>query len=102
MYKGTLSSFFENTFRYEVQVLELPFNLISPVKNELCVISDSGKKSFIIDVLADDEIIYLKSSSAVLIIEKPCKVKCTLKDITIKKVEKKYEISFASITTSFF
>lgn len=102
MYRGVLSSFYENTFRYEVQVLELPFNLISPVKNELCIISDSPIKRFVIDILTDDEIIYLKSSSAVLTIEKPCKVKCMLKDIILKKVDKKYEVSFSSITTSFF
>lgn len=102
MYKGVLSSFFENTFRYEVKVLELPFNLIMPVKNELCVISDSGKKSFLIDIAMNDEIIYLKSSSAVLTLDTPCRVKCTIKGMVLKKNENNYEVSYDSISTAFF
>lgn len=97
MYKGILSSSFENSFKYNIHLSELPFGFSMPISREICVASDLGKRKFNMEIDSQDEMIYLKSSSAVLTVDLPCKVKCSLKDVTICKAENGYDVMFSAM-----
>ena len=99
MYTGTLSSLFENPFNLQIKTKELPFVFINKIKNEVYVISDKGTKKITIEIISDDEIIYLKASRANLIYDiDNFRVKTTLKGVKITKKENgEYEMSFDQI-----
>jgi len=98
MYKGTISPSTDNSFKYNISTKDLPFNLISPIKNEAYYTSYNGKKKIIINIESENDILFLKSSSLNLTIEiDKIKIKATLKDVIINKIDNGYEMSFSSI-----
>jgi len=102
MYKGTLSSIFDNTFKYNIKIKELPFGLIRKIKNEVYVFTDQGIRKTIINIDHDQEILYIKTSQVNLVIEvDQTKIKVTLKNIIIKKNnDDDYELSYQSLNFS--
>lgn len=99
MYKGTISSFFDNNFKYDVKLKELPFGFMNKIKNEAFVLFDTGKRKIEIDIDFVQELIYVKSKNVNLTIDiDKMKIKVTLKDIVIKKTDKNYELVFSSIS----
>lgn len=96
MYRGTLSSFFDNNFKYNIKTRELPLGLIMPVRCEAFVFSDNGRRSIIVEIETEDELIFVKSKKATLVLEIPCKVKFTLEKVTIRRDGKEYLLEFSN------
>lgn len=87
MYIGTISSIFNNPFKYNIKLQELPFGLISKIKDEVYVLSDLGKRKLSIQIETDQELIYLKSNQVNLWISiNKSKIKVSLKNVIIKKI----------------
>jgi hypothetical protein len=86
MYIGTISSLYDNPFKFNIKSRELPFGFMSKVKNEVYVLTDHGTRILSIELESDQEIIYIKTSSLTLTynIDK-LKVKTILKNVIIKK-----------------
>lgn len=100
MYKGTLSSFFENTFKYNIKTKDLPLDLKMPVKCEAFIFSDTGKREMEIEIETKDELIFVKSRKVFLILEIPCRVKFTLEQVTIKKISTGYLMEFVNVSSN--
>ena len=98
MYKGTLSSFIDNTFRYNIKTKEFPCGLMMPIRCETFVFFNDGKKSISLEIDTEDELIFVKSNRVNMILEIPCKVKFTLENVTIKRDGKEYKMSFSSVS----
>ena len=100
MYIGTISSLFDNPFKYNIKLQELPFGLMSKIKDEVYVLSDLGKRNIIIDIESEQELIYLKSNQVSLVIEvNKSKLKVNLKNVIIKKhSDKDYQMSYEFIS----
>jgi len=101
MYIGTISSLYDNPFKFNIKSKELPFGFISKIKNEVYVLTDHGKRTLVIELESDQEIIYIKTSSLTLTynIDK-LKVKTILKNVVIKKSKDQdvYDLIFEHIT----
>lgn len=99
MYKGTISSLFDNNFKYNVRVKELPFGMIRKIKNEVYVFSDKGIRKIDIELECNQDIIYLKTIQVSLILEiDQTKIKTTLKNVCIKKTESGiYQLDFKEL-----
>lgn len=100
MYKATINSLYENPFKLNVKTKELPFGIITKIKNEVHVLSDQGIRKILIEIESEQEIIYMKSCqvSMVFNIDKS-KIKISLKNVTIKKAinSEEYELLFENI-----
>lgn len=99
MYNGYISSFSENNFKYNIKLEELPFDVLEKIKGEVYVFSQNGKRKINIFIESDQEILYIKTSQANLIIDyKGIKSKIIIKNVTIKKLESEllYELEFKS------
>jgi hypothetical protein len=99
MYIGTISSLFDNPFKYNIKFKELPFGLMSKIKNEVYVLSDLGNRKLVIEIETDQELIYLKTNQVNLWVNiDKTKLKVNLKNVTIKKTNKEiYEMSYEFI-----
>ena len=99
MYIGTISSLFDNPFKYNIKLKELPFGLISKIKNEVYVLSDLGKRKLTINIETDNELIYIKANQVNLWVNiDKTKLKVSLKNVTIRKVDDAdYEIFYEFI-----
>jgi hypothetical protein len=99
MYIVTISSLFDIPFKYNIKFKELPFGLMSKIKNEVYVLSDLGNRKLIIEIETDQELIYLKSKQISLCVEiDKTKLKVNLKNVTIKKTNKEiYEVFYEFI-----
>jgi hypothetical protein len=98
MYKGTLSSIFDNTFKYNIKIKDLPFGIITKIKNEVYVFTDQGIRKVNIDIEQEQEILYIKTSQVNMIIEvDQMKVKATLKNVIIKKGDDGYNLSYENL-----
>lgn len=97
MYKGTLSSFIDNTFRYNIKTKEFPCGLMMPIKCETFVFFDDGKKYITLEIESEDELIFVKSNRVNLTLELPCKVKFVLEKVTIKREGKEYKMYYGSV-----
>lgn len=99
MYIGTISSLFDNPFKYNIKLKELPFGLISKIKNEVYVLSDLGKRKLTINIETDNELIYIKANQVNLWVNiDKTKLKVSLKNVTIRKADDAdYEIFYEFI-----
>jgi hypothetical protein len=99
MYIGTISSLFDNPFKYNIKLKELPFGLISKIKNEIYVLSDLGKRKLTINIETDNELIYMKANQVNLWVNiDKTKLKVSLKNVTIRKIDDvDYEIFYEFI-----
>jgi hypothetical protein len=99
MYIGTISSLFDNPFKYNIKLKELPFGLISKIKNEIYVLSDLGKRKLTINIETDNELIYMKANQVNLWVNiDKTKFKVSLKNVTIRKIDDvDYEIFYEFI-----
>lgn len=99
MYTGTISSFLDNNFKYNIRLKELPFGFINKIKNEAFVLFDSGIRKTIIEIDLDQELLYAKAQNLNMQIDiDKIKVKVTLRDIIIRKSNSNYELIFSSIS----
>ena len=57
MYIGTISSLFDNPFKYNIKLKNLPFGLMSKIKNEVYVLSDLGKRKLTIKIIKQNVVI---------------------------------------------
>jgi hypothetical protein len=100
MYIGTISSLYDNPFKFNIKSKELPFGFISKIKNEVYVLSDHGTRTLSIEIESDQDIMFIKTSTLTLIynIDK-LKVKATLKNVVIKKSKDQsvFDLSFEHI-----
>ena len=99
MYIGTISSLFDNPFKYNIKLKNLPFGLMSKIKNEVYVLSDLGKRKLTIKIETDNELIYIKANQVNLWVNiDKTKLKVSLKNVTITKVDDAdYEIFYEFI-----
>jgi hypothetical protein len=99
MYIGTISSLFDNPFKYNIKLKNLPFGLMSKIKNEVYVLSDLGKRKLTINIETDNELIYIKANQVNLWVNiDKTKLKVSLKNVTITKVDDAdYEIFYEFI-----
>lgn len=99
MYTGTLSSLFENPFTLNIKSRELPFVFMNKIKNEVYVVSDNGTKKIVVEIISENEIIYLKAKRANLIYNiDNFRVKTSLKNVKITKRQSgEYELTFDQI-----
>jgi DUF4097 and DUF4098 domain-containing protein YvlB len=99
MYIGTISSLFDNPFKYNIKLKNLPFGLMSKIKNEVYVLSDLGKRKLTINIETDNELIYIKANQVNLWVNiDKTKLKVSLKNVTIRKVDDAdYEIFYEFI-----
>lgn len=99
MYKGTLSSSLDNSFKYNIKTKELPMGLSMPVKCEVLIYSDNGKRSIVIELETDDDVVFFQSNKMTLIIDVPCKMKFSLYNVKIAKEGKEHMVYFSSVNT---
>ena len=99
MYIGTISSLFDNPFKYNIKLKNLPFGLMSKIKNEVYVLSDLGKRKLTINIETDNELIYMKANQVNLWVNiDKTKFKVSLKNVTIRKIDDvDYEIFYEFI-----
>ena len=99
MYIGTISSLFDNPFKYNIKLKNLPFGLMSKIKHEVYVLSDLGKRKLTINIETDNELIYIKANQVNLWVNiDKTKLKVSLKNVTITKVDDAdYEIFYEFI-----
>lgn len=100
MYHGTLSSFFDNAFKYNIKTKDLPLGVKMPVKCEAFVFSNSGKREMVLEIDTQDELIFVKSKKVFLTVDIPCRVKFTLHQVTIKKISEGYLLEFVSASAN--
>ena len=98
MYRGTLSSSFDNTFKYAIRIKELPMRVMMPIRCETFVFVNEGKKSLQFEIDTDEEIIFAKSIRMNLVVELPCKIKFLLDNVVIKRSGKDYMMEFSSVS----
>lgn len=98
MYRGTLSSSLDNSFKYNIRTKELPLRVMMPIKCEIFVFADEGKRSLQLEIETDEDILFAKSNKMNLVVELPCKVKFLLENVTIRKTGKDYLIEFSSVS----
>jgi hypothetical protein len=100
MYKGTISSLYDNPFKLNIQSQELPFGFMHKIKNEVYVLSDQGKRKISIKIESDQEILYIKTGQLIVSYDiDKLKVKSILKNVTIKKTNESefYDLMFDKI-----
>jgi hypothetical protein len=101
MYKGTISSLYDNPFKLNFKSEELPFGFIHKIKNEVYVLSDQGKRKISIRIESDQEILYIKTGQLIVTYDiDKLKVKSILKNVTIKKANEPelYDLVFDQIS----
>lgn len=95
MYRGTLSSTLDNTFRYKIRTNELPVKSVSNIESEESKVSKINHKCLVVDIETEEDILYFRSQKMILILEEPCKIKYSLQNVTIRKVGNRYDVLFS-------
>lgn len=96
MYKGTLSSYLDINFKYDIIIKELPFHMSRKIKNEAYVFTDISSKKIKIEMNSQGDILYCRANQAFLVLEiDNMKIKCNLKNVVLNKLENnEYELQY--------
>ncbi len=97
MHVGTISSQFNDIFKYEIKAIELPFTYSLEKNNEINFLVN-GKKKIKIELECDNKIIFIQNKILRLeLLASGKKVKFNLSDVMILNRGDHLELSFSKI-----